>query len=83
MKKTATRWAGIVAGAVGAVLLVAPGASADPVPLDVNEGTVQVVPGDESTPPGDSGESPDPGDVVLNPGDGGITVFGGWEDELI
>lgn len=88
MKKTATRWAAIAGGALGAVLLVAPGASADPLPLEVNDGPVQVLPGDstshEVTLPGAPSDAPDPGHVdVLNPDDGGITVFGRWDDELI
>ena len=75
MKKTATRWAAIAGGALGAVLLVAPGASADPLPLNVEHAPVVLVPAGSS----DTAQLGD-----LTPSNGGTyTVFGRWDDELI
>src|SRR5699024_7163332 len=74
MKKTATRWAAIAGGALGAVLLVAPGASADPLPLNVEHSPVVLVPADSGT--AQLGDLPS-SDVCW------YTVFGRWDDELI
>lgn len=89
MKKTATRWAAISAGALGAALLVAPGASAVSLSPSVEQAPVQVVPSESPsigiTLPGPVDDTPDPGGVtVLVPGDGDLyTPFGRWDDELI
>ncbi|WP_277051029.1 hypothetical protein [Ruania albidiflava] len=84
------RWAAVAGGAVCAVLLMAPGASASTTAgwgdelIQLNPGGQQTQGwGDELINGGDGGvQTSGWGDELINGGGGGVQTFG-WGDELI